>query len=144
MAWLGSCGSYGGGARRGEDGARRIANAFLQSGANVVITSEGDLDLDATLFPARVTVEQLVAGRTVAQALRAAREEVARQPQWRRPYYSAQLMSVGVGEQRVALWPARSRVAWWWIARVGTLALAALIVLRRPRSRITRSALGTA
>lgn len=144
VVWLGSCGSYGGGARRGEDGGHRIANAFLQSGANVVITSEGDLDLDATLFAARVTVEQLVAGRTVAQALRAAREEVARQPQWRHPYYSAQLMAVGVGEQRVALSPARSRVAWWWIAGVGTLALAALFVVRRARSRVTRSALGTA
>lgn len=144
VVWLGSCGSYGGGARRGEDGGHRIANAFLQSGASTVITSEGDLDLDATVFAARVAIEQWVAGATVAQAVRAAREQVARQPRWRHPYYSAQLMVVGVGQQRVELAPARQSSRWWWAAGAGALIAAVLIGLRRSRARVTRPALGTA
>ncbi len=132
VLWLGSCGLYGGGSRRGDDGGHRMASAFLLAGAQAVVTSAGDLDLAATREGAAAALEGLAAGETLAQATRRARRAIASNPRWAHPYYHAQLLVVGLGDERVPLAPRAPR----WRLGLGAgvaLALGVVLALRTRR-----------
>jgi hypothetical protein len=134
VLWLGSCGLYGGGSRRGDDGGHRMASAFLLAGAQAVVTSAGDLDLAATRDGAAAALEGLAAGESLAQATRRARRAIASNPRWAHPYYHAQLLVVGLGDERVPLTPRAPR----WRLGLGAgvaIALGAAALALRTRRR---------
>lgn len=75
-----ACGAGRGPLRRGDDGVDRLGESFLRRGAVAVLVAETDLELAAVTELTAVFMERLAGyGDTPAEALRVAREHLARE-----------------------------------------------------------------
>ena len=96
---LAACGAARSAPRRGEDASPHFGGAFLASGSEVVLLSASDLDYGATRTLMKSLHERLSAGASPAASLRAAREELVRDEQYRHPVYYALLEVTGLGHR---------------------------------------------
>lgn len=74
---LATCGAARGKLRRGEDSVQHLGGAFLRAGARAVLLSQGDLELDSTSALLAAFHAALRPGRSPAQALLEARQQMA-------------------------------------------------------------------
>lgn len=97
---LGVCGAGRGPKRLGEDGAAHLGGAWIRRGAHCVVQSSFDLEESSTRRQIVALGQGLARGRSVAEALRDARRELARErPE--EPYYHQLLQAFGAGQERV-------------------------------------------
>lgn len=92
---LWACGSERGPARFGDDTAAHLGGAFLEAGACSVVLSRSDIALAPTLRLARGFSQALARGESPAEALRAARDEVATDPATADPFFHATVALYG-------------------------------------------------
>jgi tetratricopeptide (TPR) repeat protein len=102
LAVLSGCSSAGGRVLSGE-GVLGLTGAFLAAGSHAVVASLWDVDDAATAALMRRFYRELAAGRTVAGALAAARQDLACAPATVAPCYWAGFVVVGDGGLRVPL-----------------------------------------
>ena len=145
---LSACGGGTGPERDGDAEVGNLSGAFLLAGARAVVAADADVPILAT-HRLMVTMHRgLARGLGPAEALRAAREELARDGPFTDPYYHALLRVIGLGDRPLFEPPAtprpqvserRSADAWprWWpmAALVAAGALALLGLRRRPLDR---------
>lgn len=136
---LSACGAARGPRRRGDDGLAHLAGAFLFAGARVVLSSPADLELASTLERDGVLHRELARGASPAEALRAARVELARREAFADPFYRCLVHAHGLGQEgvRARIRPASSALVYISTGMAGLLALRAL--RRRRRRRLTGS-----
>ncbi len=94
-----ACGAGRGVTRRGNDGPANLGGALLKAGAKVVVISPNQLEVESQSRLVEVLQARLRAGDTVAEALRAARAALARDPATSHPYFSL-VHAVGLGTTR--------------------------------------------
>jgi hypothetical protein len=94
---LAACGSARGPRRVGDDGVAQLAGAFFGSGAVCTVQAAGDLALEPTLAQLARLGTGIRQGESPAEALRAAREQLARVPRFDHPFYLQSLRVVGLG-----------------------------------------------
>jgi hypothetical protein len=113
---LASCGSARAGVDRGEDG-QLFGTAWLAAGASVVLSAEGDLELQATARLLRAFLERMTRGVAPAEALRQARVEAAAAPGGDHPALHCALRIDVAGESMVLHLPAASPIRRWvvWV-----------------------------
>jgi tetratricopeptide (TPR) repeat protein len=136
LAVLSGCASADGRVLSGE-GVLGLTGAFLGAGARAAVVSLWPVDDIATLRLMRRFYDELAAKRTVAEALRRARERLASEPQTAHPFYWAGFVVVGDGA--IVMAPERRRPAIIvWLAGVAPVLLAWPLVrsLRARRRRI--------
>lgn len=93
---LSACRSGDGASRFGDSGATHLGGAFLQAGADCVVLSEEELRLKAILAFNEIFYRSVGSGRTVAEALRLTRDELARGSEFADPYHWALVHSYGL------------------------------------------------
>ncbi|MEW6742032.1 MAG: CHAT domain-containing protein [Planctomycetota bacterium] len=128
---LSSCGAARGPVRQGDDGVAHLGGAFLAAGAQTVLLSRADLDLEATLeLTTRFTRLAVAGGLSPARALMQARRElVAHHPDWAHPYYHCLLQVLGLGQRPVFAGSSASGTGSWFVAAACGAAVLALAVL---------------
>lgn len=94
---LAACGTQRGPRRKGDDGPQHLAGAFLRAGARSVVASKGDLEYHATRVLALETLKRLAEGDSLGEALRRARIELRKMPQFDHPFYYATWQLLGRG-----------------------------------------------
>jgi hypothetical protein len=137
---LWACGTQRGPARFGDDTASHLGSAFLEAKACSVVVSRADLALEPTLRMARRFAEELAHGEPPAGALRAARAEVAGDPETADAFFHAPIVLYGDLGRRGAAYVPRAAVqpldsdGFPWVvmvaASIGALALAALVLAK--------------
>jgi len=133
---LSGCSSAGGQILSGE-GVLGLTGAFLGAGTRAAVVSLWPVDDIATLRLMRRFYDGLAAGRTVAEALRRARERLARDPRTAHPSCWAGFVVVGDGA--IVMAPERRRPAilvWLAIAVPALLVWPAARALRARRRPI--------
>lgn len=127
---LSACGAARGPVRRGDDGVSNLGGAFLRAGARAVVLPEADVDEGATLALMGAFHRRLRgSGETVAEAMRAARAELADVPALDDPFYFALVHVVGAGHESV--FPAAPSRRWPWIVVAFALTIGLLVIRRR-------------
>jgi hypothetical protein len=93
-----ACGSGYGKARLGDDCSSQLSASFLLQGADTVFVGRAPLAFGAMIELARELDQGLcVAGLSRAEALRRARQSLARNRRWSDPFYFANVSLVGLG-----------------------------------------------
>ncbi|MCK6445805.1 MAG: CHAT domain-containing protein [Planctomycetes bacterium] len=100
---LSACGAGRGTERLGEDALNHLGGTFLERGAICVILARQDLGLDATIALTAALHRRLAAGDSPAEALRAARVELAASETYGYPFDFSTLHVFGLGHERVLL-----------------------------------------
>jgi hypothetical protein len=95
---LAACGAARAEQRYGEDGLNHLGGAFLKAGASCVVLSSFTVEARAMQALMEVFHQRLCAGDARAEALRAARAELAKNPRWSHPYYYSLVFLVGLGQ----------------------------------------------
>jgi tetratricopeptide (TPR) repeat protein len=117
------------------EGLIGLTRAFHSAGARSVLASLWKADDAATAELMKVFYEGVFNRRlSFSAALRAAKEEIRRQPRWRAPYYWAGF--VLHGEYHAAPFappPDWKRAAYWGAGGAVGLALASFVIIRRRR-----------
>ncbi len=144
---LSVCGAARGPLRSGDDGMSHLGGAGLSGGANAVLISGAELKQRATeRLNDLVYAELLAHGSSPAQALRHARRELARDPEYAEAYDHALVTVVGLGFRRVPQValpqskhapPNTTSHAELWIAGVGAALGLALGIAHMRRQRRT-------
>lgn len=98
---LSACGAGRGTERLGEDALNHLGGTFLERGAICVILARQDLGLDATITLTAALHRRLAAGDSPAEALRAARVELAASKTYGYPFDFSTLQAFGLGHARV-------------------------------------------
>ncbi len=124
---LWACGTARGPGRFGDDTAAHLGGAFLEAGTCSVVLSPADIALGPTLRMARCFGRELSRGESPAEALRAARSEVAGDPATADPFFYASVVLYGEAGRRD---PPRARAA---------ASLPRVRPLQRPERRIPRA-----
>ena len=128
---LSGCESAGGRVISGE-GVLGIATAFLASGVSATVATLWPVSDQVTSRLMQAFYHGLEREETVAQALRAAQDEVRSRPETAPPFYWAGFVVIGNGEQRVVL--SRRPPPTKWISSVllllGGLLLSGLLLAR--------------
>jgi CHAT domain-containing protein len=97
---LAACGTSRAPLRKGDDGANHLGGAFFASGAQCVVLSSADLDLEATRRMLDVFFAPTAKDQSPAEAMRAARAKlVADDARFAHPYYHALFQVVGLGQR---------------------------------------------
>ncbi len=92
---LTACGAARGPARLGDDGLSNLGGAFLRAGAEAVVLSRADQELESALSFSEGFHEALREGAATADALLHARRRVAREPRFSDPFYHSLVHAVG-------------------------------------------------
>ncbi len=92
-----ACGAGRGPVRRGDDGVGRLGESFLLRGARAVVAADADLELGATLDLMEEFGARLAAGASPAEALRGARDRLARDG--RHPASRVRVQLIGLGDR---------------------------------------------
>ncbi len=111
LAVLSSCASLGAEPVPVE-GLQGMGSAFLCAGVPTVIGTLWPVDDEGTARLVRAFYRSLASGRDAASALRAAQDEVRRDPATSHPYYWAGFVLVGEPDTRIELRRATSRPSW--------------------------------
>ena len=144
---LTACGSAAGPERVGDAGASHFGGAFLRRGACAVVLSHDDLAHEATVALMETFHVELAGGASPAEALRAARAELATSSRWRDPFYRDLIHATGLahvapfagargpadrasGERRGE---SARRTPWLILAAAASALVAALFVRHRGR-----------
>ncbi len=93
---LSVCGAQKGRNRKGEDGLTHLGGAFLAAGAQAVILSPDDLDVDGTLELVAFLQDHLLNGEAPARALAGAIEDLKRETTFTDPKF-ASMHVMGLG-----------------------------------------------
>jgi hypothetical protein len=132
VALLTSCRAGREARRAGDPGASGLAGAFLAGGSSAVIASEFDLELELAMSWSRAFYDALVRGTDVAEAGRAARAELARDPRFANNAQPGLLHVIGtpttvfkpvMDEERPA---SASRL---WVVALGLVLLVGLVLV---------------
>lgn len=100
---LSACRSGVGPARVGDGGSSDLTGAFFTAGPRTrcVLVSSFDLDVEATCRLSALFHDGLAAGRSPAEAMRAARESLAADERFADPFYHSLVRVVGIGQAPV-------------------------------------------
>ncbi len=139
---LTSCGSGRAPLRNGDEGAATLWAPLLAAGADAVVHARGDLLFEPTIRLSQTLNRRLAAGDSPAEALRAARAELASDDRWNDPFFDGLVQVVGLGHRPVvdathAASERRGRTtAWAGTALVAVaVAVAGAFALARRRAR---------
>lgn len=141
------CNAGVGPARVGDDTQLDLGGAFLACGSLVSVQSTSDLAFEGLreLAPGFAR-DVLQRGTSPAEALRAARAELARAPRWSHPFFHSTLSAHGIALARLPGTPVAAHApatrarktsppAWtWWVLGPAGLVVALFLVRRRARS----------
>ena len=132
---LASCGTARSGVDRGEDG-QLFGTAWLAAGASLVLSAEGDLELQATAQLVQAFLAGLARNMAPAEALQQARIEVAAVPSLEHPALHCALRIDVAGESMGLRLPAAPQPLRWvvWASLACLVALA--MVGRRLRKAL--------
>lgn len=97
LVLLSACGSARGPRRLGDDGLAQLGGAFLARGARCIVQAANDIALAPTVRALEAFDRRLAAGDAPAEALRAARAELAGAPGFAHPFYAQALRVLGLG-----------------------------------------------
>jgi hypothetical protein len=95
---LAVCGAQKGRTRKGEDGLTHLGGAFISAGAQVVILSPDDLEVNATIALVALLQDRLLNEEAPASALAGAIKDLRRKPEYRDPKFAA-MHVMGLGFQ---------------------------------------------
>jgi hypothetical protein len=136
-----ACGSSRGPSRMGDDTGAHLGSAFLGVGARAVVLSPNEIAYASSLrLLARVHDRMRRHFESPAEALRAARAELASEAATADPYYWGLVRVIGLAHESVfdartdALAPEHSGRSAWIVAACGALLVAAGFVARRART----------
>ncbi len=94
------------------EGLQGMGSAFLCAGVPTVIGTLWPVDDEGTARLVRAFYRSLAGGRDAASALRAAQDEVRRDPATSHPYYWAGFVLVGEPDTRIELHRVPAHPAW--------------------------------
>lgn len=120
---LSGCESAGGRTLSGE-GVQGLTTAFLSAGASVVVATLWPVDDRATAQLVRALYRGLAEGRTVAEALQGAQQEVRARAETSHPFYWAGFVIVGDGDATLPLERRTYALSWTLLALAGVAAAA--------------------
>ena len=139
---LSVCGGSRGPGRRGDDAQANLVGAFLRAGAQVVVSSPVDVELESNVEAMEVFHRLVARGERPVAALREARRALAADERYADPYYHSLLHLTGLGER--PLFPtapdvgaerAGLPVAWLLGPGLALLALAGALIVVARRAR---------
>ena len=94
---LSACEAARGQERRGEDGLTHLGGAFLRAGARCVVLSHYRIEYDATTRLISAFQHRIADGDPPAEAMRAARATLHRDPRYRHPFFHSLIQVQGLG-----------------------------------------------
>ena len=140
---LSACGAALGPIRRGEDGVAHLGGAFLKGGARVVVLPSSDVEEEAARRLGETFHHRLRGyGDEPAEAMRAARDELASDPRYEDPFYDSTIHVFGLPHEapfpEAAAMRPRHPLAAIGVGFLLALVAAAAVALRRRRLAATR------
>lgn len=140
---LAACRAARGPVRRGEDVVAGLDAALLRGGADVVVVPSADAEEGATLRLLETFHEALRNGDTPAEAMRLARDRLARDPRYEDPFYHCLVHVVGNGQRPVFARrpppdPKSARSRWWWVGAIGPVLIGSVLIGLMALQRLRR------